>query len=51
MDPGDAGYEAVLGDEREWHRAFRGRPVVTICPFITGGLDETEAAAALAEAS
>ena len=51
VNPGDDGYEAVLGYEREWHRAFRDRPVVTICPFITGGLDETETAAALAEAS
>lgn len=49
VNPGDDGYEAVLGYEREWHRAFRDRPVVTICPFITGGLDETETAAALAE--
>jgi len=51
VDPGDPGYEAVLGYEREWHRAFRGRPVVTICPFVTRGLDETETAAALAELS
>jgi hypothetical protein len=51
VNPGDIGYEAVLGYEREWHRAFRGRPVVTICPFITGGLDETETAAALEEVS
>ena len=51
VNPGDDGYEAVLGYEREWHRAFRDRPVVTICPFITGGLDETETAAALAEVS
>ena len=51
MDRGDAGYEAVLGYEREWHRAFRDRPVVTICPFITRGLDETETAAAVADVS
>jgi hypothetical protein len=51
VNPGDDGYQAVLGYEREWHRAFRDRPVVTICPFITGGLDETETAAALAEVS
>ena len=51
VDPGDAGYEAVLGYEREWHRAFRGRPVVTICPFITRGLDEDETAAAVADVS
>lgn len=49
VSPDDDGYEAVLGYEREWHRAFRDRPVVTICPFITGGLDETETATALEE--
>jgi hypothetical protein len=47
VNPGDEGYESVLGYEREWHRAFRDRPVVTICPFIAGGLDEAETAAAL----
>ena len=49
MSRGDDGYEAVLGYEREWQSAFRDRPVVTICPFITSGLDENETAAALEE--
>ena len=51
VNPGDPGYDAVLGYEREWHGTFRDRPVVTICPFVTRGLDETETAAALAELS
>ena len=41
VNPGDAGYDALLGYEREWHRTFRDRPVVTICPFIVGGLAPT----------
>jgi hypothetical protein len=51
VNPGDTGYEAVLGYEREWHRTFRDRPVVTICPFIVGGLDGPATVDALAEAS
>jgi hypothetical protein len=38
VNPGDPGYDAVLGYEREWHGAFRDRPVVTICPFIVAGV-------------
>jgi hypothetical protein len=41
----------VLGYEREWHDAFRDRPVVTICPFIVGGLDGPATVDALAEMS
>ena len=51
VNPGDAGYDAVLGYEREWHRTFRDRPVVTICPFIVGGLDRPAMRDALAEVS
>jgi hypothetical protein len=51
VNPGDAGYEAVLGYEREWHRTFRDRPVVTICPFIVGGLDGPATVDALAAVS
>jgi hypothetical protein len=47
VNPGDTGYEAILGYEEAWHRTFRDRPVVTICPFIVGTLDEAEAADAL----
>jgi MEDS: MEthanogen/methylotroph, DcmR Sensory domain len=51
VNPGDPGYQAVLGYEEEWHRTFRERPVVTICPFIVGTLDEPRAADALAAVS
>ena len=32
-------YERMLGFERDWHETFRGRPVVTLCPYIVGDLD------------
>jgi MEDS: MEthanogen/methylotroph, DcmR Sensory domain len=31
--------DGMLAVEREWHRFSRGRPVVTICPFIAGDED------------
>jgi hypothetical protein len=34
-----AAFDHMLAVEREWHRMSRGRPVVTICPFIVGELD------------
>jgi hypothetical protein len=51
VNPGDTGYGAVLGYEREWHRAFRDSPVVTICPFIVGSLTGAAAVDALADVS
>ena len=32
-------FEAMLAVERVWHRTFRDRPVVTLCPYIVGELD------------
>ena len=31
--------DGMLEVEREWHRMSRGRPVVTICPFVAGDAD------------
>ena len=31
--------DGMLAVEAEWHRMSRGRPVVTICPFIAGDAD------------
>jgi len=38
---GEAGvpFEYIVAVEREWHRMSRGRPVVTICPFLVGDVD------------
>ena len=51
VNPGDVGYDAVLGYEREGHRTFRDRPVVTICPFIVGGLARPAMRDAVAQVS
>jgi hypothetical protein len=32
-------YKGMLAVEREWHRTFRDRPVVTLCPFIVDSAD------------
>jgi hypothetical protein len=40
-------HEAMLAVERVWHRTFRDRPVVTLCPFIVGELDGGETIAAV----
>lgn len=34
-----ADFETVLEYDRAWDACFRGRPVVTLCPFIVGDLD------------
>lgn len=34
----EAHYEGVVAFEVAWDRAFRNRPVVTLCPYIVGGL-------------
>jgi hypothetical protein len=38
---GEAGvpFEYILAVEREWHHMSRGRPVVTICPFLVGDVE------------
>jgi MEDS: MEthanogen/methylotroph, DcmR Sensory domain len=47
---GDAApFEYILAIEREWHRMSRGRPVVTICPFLVGDVDGPETLGRLAE--
>ena len=33
-----ASYDAVMAFDREWEAWFRGREVVTLCPFIVGDL-------------
>jgi len=40
-------HEAMLAVERVWHRTFRDRPVVTLCPYIVGELDGGAAIATL----
>jgi MEDS: MEthanogen/methylotroph, DcmR Sensory domain len=40
-------HEAMLAVERVWHRTFRDRPVVTLCPYIVGELDGGDTIATL----
>jgi MEDS: MEthanogen/methylotroph, DcmR Sensory domain len=51
VDPAGADHQAMLGFEREWHRTFRDRPVVTLCPFIVGGLDGSSTVDTMREVS
>jgi MEDS: MEthanogen/methylotroph, DcmR Sensory domain len=44
-------YEAMMAVERVWHRTFRERPVVTLCPFIVGELGGAETIAAIGRIS
>jgi hypothetical protein len=34
-----------MAHERAWDERFRQRPVVTLCPFVVGGLEPDERAA------
>ena len=40
--PTDADVAGVLPFEGAWMRCFEGRPVVTLCPYIVGGLGDEE---------
>jgi hypothetical protein len=51
VDTRTAQHEAMLAVERVWHRTFRGRPVVTLCPFIVGELDGEETIATIGRAA
>lgn len=39
VGPDEAAYDFVEPFEREWDKAFHGRPVVQLCPFLVGDLD------------
>lgn len=43
VGPGDVEYRNVIPLERAWGQHFAGSPVVTLCPYIVGALDGTEA--------
>jgi MEDS: MEthanogen/methylotroph, DcmR Sensory domain len=40
-------HEAMLAIEHVWHRTFRDRPVVTLCPYIVGELDGADTIATI----
>jgi hypothetical protein len=39
IGPDDEEYRVVMPFEQAWDRAFAGRPVVTLCPYVVGELD------------
>jgi hypothetical protein len=39
VGPDTKGFDEVLTYDRAWDRAFHGRPVITLCPFVVGALD------------
>ena len=42
IGPADAEVAAVLPFEEAWMRCFEGRRVITLCPYIVGGLSDEE---------
>jgi hypothetical protein len=43
VGPEQSWYELVVPYEEAWDRAFHGRPVVQLCPFLVGDLDSAGA--------
>jgi hypothetical protein len=39
VGPDSDSFAHAMDVERAWEEHFRGRPVVTLCPYIVGGLD------------
>ena len=38
MRPDERQYDGVVAFEVAWHHAFKNKPVVTLCPYLVGGL-------------
>lgn len=51
MGPGRDSFELAIGIERAWEKRFKGRPVVTLCPYVIEGLDGAGAVDRLTEVS
>ena len=51
VGPGPDSFELAMGIEQAWERRFKGRPVVTLCPYLIEGLDEAGAAERITEVS
>ena len=43
VGPSTAAYTSILPFEQAWAACFAGQPVVTLCPYVVGGLDGAEA--------
>ena len=51
VGPGADSFELAIGIERAWEKRFKGRPVVTLCPYVIEGLDGAGAVDRLTEVS
>jgi hypothetical protein len=43
VGPDSDSFAYAMEVERAWEEHFRGRPVVTLCPYVVGGLDASSA--------
>jgi MEDS: MEthanogen/methylotroph, DcmR Sensory domain len=41
VGPDETQYESVVAFEMAWDQAFKDKPVVTLCPYVVGGLSGT----------
>jgi MEDS: MEthanogen/methylotroph, DcmR Sensory domain len=51
VGPGAEAFELAIAIERAWEERFKGRPVVTLCPYLVEGLDGGEAVDRFTEVS
>ena len=51
VGPGRDSFEFAIAIERAWEERFRGRPVVTLCPYVVEGLDAAAAVDRFTEVS
>jgi MEDS: MEthanogen/methylotroph, DcmR Sensory domain len=49
VGPDSASYQHAMKVERAWEEQFRDRPIVTLCPYVVGGLGERAALARLSD--
>jgi MEDS: MEthanogen/methylotroph, DcmR Sensory domain len=51
VGPGADSFELAIAVERAWEERFKGRSVVTLCPYLVEGLDGGDAVGRFAEVS
>jgi MEDS: MEthanogen/methylotroph, DcmR Sensory domain len=51
VGPGPDSFQIAIAIERAWEERFKGRPVVTLCPYLIDGLDAADAVVRFTEVS
>ena len=51
VGPGPDAFQFAIAIERAWEERFKGRPVVTLCPYVVEGLDAADAVDRFTEVS